>query len=102
MRSFSTGVTAVAPSSRRRRSGAGVTGAMTARGLRLGSSLRRPVALTDSLVDDGCMIGDRWGVSESEIVASYRATISHLTPLQAWRAWVSRRLSKRCGLGRAS
>jgi hypothetical protein len=38
------------------------------------------------LVEDGCMIGDRWGVSESEIVRSYPCDEFVTSPaVQAWR-----------------
>jgi hypothetical protein len=39
-----------------------------------------------SLVEDGCMIGDRWGVSESETLRSYPCDDFVAAPtMQAWR-----------------
>src|SRR4051812_14819733 len=38
------------------------------------------------LVDDGCVIGDRWGVSDEEIVRAYPCDDFVTSPtLQAWR-----------------
>src|SRR5258705_5243744 len=39
-----------------------------------------------ALVEDGCMIGDRWGVTDSEILRCYPCDDFVVSPaLQAWR-----------------
>jgi hypothetical protein len=44
------------------------------------------VVIARSLVDHGCMIGDRWGVSDDETLRSYPCDDFVASPvLQAWR-----------------